>query len=1099
MSRPIPQSKHVLHAVCLTFLMAFASNGHAETVAQHETFIVGFSDTPLVTYDGEIRSIPAPPRKGEGRGRIDVSSPEAKAYVNVLRGRQADKVAGMGKALGRQVQPLHSMQHAFNGVIVEMTLEEASALRDQPGVVLVEPYQEFELGTDTGPQRIGAPEVWRNGTGLPPGLTAGPSIPGGHGAKSSVKGKAPAPAKPGARGEGVVFGIVDSGINFGSPSFAEVDMDGYRHTNPLGKGNYLGTCAPGGIDEGRCNAKLIGGYDFICTLTPICEDLTLREFPGFSDENGHGSHVASTAAGNRRLATFRGNDVKISGVAPRANIIAYDACYTNAAGQGLCPNVSTLAAINQAVADGVDVINFSIGGGQFPWSEANSLAFLAASDAGVFVSASAGNSGPGAATLSNVQPWVSSVANAQHGRGVFNQLLLVTGPGTPPADLQEILLTPGASGVAQAEDFPGTTPLVVSPGIDSANDGCAAFPADTFAGAIAVIRRGTCSFSIKTNNAAASGAIAVVIANNAPGTLSPSVPGTTIPAYLASQADSNALRDFAATNPGVTAAIPVAARQFPNTPDALAALSSRGPSGFDYIKPDITGPGVDILAAYAGSAPTGSEDIVNTLSGTSMSSPHNAGAAGLLKQLHPDWTPAEIKSALMMTAAPTVLLEDESTPAGPFAGGAGRIQVDAAAKAGLVLGESTENYLAANPATGGDPSALNLPSLAQSRCIGACTFERTFRATRANQRNWDARIEGLAGFVDQPRFNLGAKGMGTLRVTIDTSAFASDGSWHFGTLVLTPRGKTNSPVLRLPIAVSVPPPEVRLSGTEVSLTLPAGVLGSTSVEVSNNGGPTLDYFIQASGFATRGVLDQPRGAVLSGTRSAFIASLGIGLYAADDFTLADTTSLTSVRTEGFTLDAAIAAGASAITWSIFPDAGGTPAGNPETSPGAAAWRYSAAPNSPGVTATADGPFNVITLNLAAAGQGLELPPGTYWLVVHTTTQTVPDSMFWFFSNTGSGYAPRTVFPASTGTNWTANPNFAGLSAQINGAVSCASPSWVTSVRPSSGSLRFGDSDTLSIRVNTAGLAPGAYSAFVCVASNDPVTPQAIVRVVLNVQ
>jgi hypothetical protein len=427
------------------------------------------------------------------------------------------------------------------------------------------------------------------------------------------------------------------------------------------------------------------------------------------------------------------------------------------------------------------------------------------------------------------------------------------------------------------------------------------------------------------------------------------------------------------------------------------------------------------------------------------------------------------------------------------------MQVDAAAKAGLVLGESTENYLAADPAIGGDPSALNLASMAQSRCIGACTFERTFRATRANQRNWDAHIEGLSGSVDQPQFNLGSNGMGTLRVTIDTSAFASDGSWHFGTLVLTPRGKSDSPVLRLPIAVSVPAPEVQLSATEVSVTLPAGASGEASVDVSNNGGPTLDYFIQASGFATRGVLDQPRGAVVSGTRSAFISSLGVGLYAADDFTLADTTSLTSVRTEGFTQGVAIAAGASAITWSIFPDAGGTPAGNPETSPGAAVWRYSAAPNSPGVTTTASGAFNVITLNLAAAGLALELPPGTYWLVVHTTTETVPNSMFWFFSNAGSGNAPRTVFPASTGPNWAPNASFAGLAVQMNGGVSCASPSWVTRVTPSSGSLGFGDSDTLSIRVNTAGLAPGVYSAFVCVASNDPVTPQATVRVVLNVQ
>jgi subtilisin family serine protease len=583
--------------------------------------------------------------------------------------------------------------------------------------------------------------------------------------------------------------------------FAEVDLDGYRHANPLGAGNYLGTCAPGAIDEGRCNAKLIGGYDFVCTLTTLCTPpSTAREFPGFSDENGHGSHTASTAAGNKRKATFRGNDFEISGVAPRGNIIAYNACYTSAAGQGLCPNVSTLASINQAVADGVDVINYSISGGTLPWSQANSLAFLAASDAGVFVSASAGNSGPGAATLGHLEPWVATVAAAEHGRGGINQVMQVTGPGTPPAALQNVVLSPGANGVAQVADIPGTTALIVSPQLDSGSDGCAAYAAGQFAGAIAVVRRGACAFSIKVNNASAAGAIAVVIANNAAGTLVPSVPGTTVPAYAVLQSDGNALRDFAAANAGATAAIPVAAKIFANTPDALAAFSSRGPATFELLKPDITGPGVLILAAYAGSAPTGFEEIVNTISGTSMSSPHNAGAGGLMRQLYPSWTPSEIKSALMMTAAQTVLLEDGVTPANPFAAGSGRIQLDQAAKAGLVLNETTENYLAANPATGGDPSALNLPNVARFDCVDSCSFERTFRATRANQRNWDAHLEGLAGSVDRPQFNLGPSGVGTLGVTIDTTGLPA-GTWQFGTLVLTPRGNNDSPVLRLPIAV----------------------------------------------------------------------------------------------------------------------------------------------------------------------------------------------------------------------------------------------------------------------------------------------------------
>lgn len=1095
MSNRLLRSGRALGVACLVLGASFVNAAPAVEATQStkQIFIVGFKEAPLAAYRGGLANLPAPQRSATNRGRIEVSSPAAQAYVKALRGMQSRNMARIDRTLGRHVEPRLSMQHAFNGVIVQLTVAEAAALQVDPNVRLIEPYREYRLDTDVGPRFIGAKKVWEDGADLPNGLRSRPlaSRDGDNEDEDDDDDDG-----HGARGEGVIFGSVDSGINYGSPSFSEVDMDGYRHTNPLGDGNYLGTCAPGGIDEGHCNAKLIGGYDFICTLTTLCSDPAALEFPGFSDDNGHGSHTASTAAGNKRMATFRGVQRKISGVAPRGNIIAYDVCYTRVSdGAGLCPNVSTLAGINQAVADGVDVINFSISGGEQPWDEANSLAFLAASDAGIFVSASAGNSGPGAGTLGHVEPWVASVAAAQHGRGGFDQVLNITGPVPPPASLAQPVLTPGSNGVPQIADIPGTTPLVVSPGISSANDGCAAFAAGQFAGAIAVVRRGTCSFSIKANNATTAGAIAVVIANNAAGALTPSVPGTTIPVFATSQTTGNDLRDFAAANPGVTAGIALAATIFPNTPDALASFSSRGPSGFDLLKPDITGPGVLILAAVSGAAPTGSEDAVALLSGTSMSSPHNAGAAGLLRQLYPSWTPAEIKSAMMMTAAQTVLKEDQVTPADPFAAGAGRIQVDRAARAGLVMSETTANYLAANPATGGDPSSLNLPSMAQERCIGSCTFSRTFRATRANQRNWDVKVVGLKGSVDRPKFNLGSSGIGTLRVTIDTRSLPSDGSWHFGTLVLEARGNGNgdSPTLRLPIAVAVPAPEIALSADAVALSLAAGASGQTTVDVSNVGGPTLNFNVANSGTAGRSIINAPRGAVNNGTRSGFISSLGFGLYASDDFTLTDSTSLTMLLAEGFTQGSVVTTGASAITWSVYPDNGGQPAGDPETNPGAALWSYTSAPNGPGV-GTAN---NIISLNLPAAGQNVTLPPGTYWLVVHSTTTTVANNWIWFFSNTGSGNPAHTVFPASSGPVWAPNTGFAGLAFQMDGTVPCGA-SWITSVTPASGALGFNQSNTLTIHVDSTGLAAGAHSAFVCVQSNDPATPQATVRVALTV-
>ncbi|MGH8082390.1 MAG: S8 family serine peptidase, partial [Lysobacter sp.] len=361
---------------------------------QTSRYIVLYKEAPLSTYHGEVAGLPAPQRlagaqnansasaaKSTGDGRVDVRSAQARNYVQHLDRVQRDHESGIRALLGRPLNIERRMQHAVNGVVTRMSQNEAARIAKLPGVELVEEYREYPLATDVGPQLIGAPALW-------------------HAAPVNY------------RGEGVVVGVLDTGINFGSPAFAAVDDTGYHHVNPNGSGNYLGTCAPGGADEGRCNDKLIGGYDFVCGPPGnTCGVPGIREEPGFGDTNGHGSHTASTAAGNAWTANFKGRDIRISGVAPHANIIAYDICYTNiATGQGSCPNTSAVAAVDQAIADGVDVINYSIGGGASPWGESVSLAFLNASDAGIFIAAAAGNSGPGASTMGHQEPWTSTTA-----------------------------------------------------------------------------------------------------------------------------------------------------------------------------------------------------------------------------------------------------------------------------------------------------------------------------------------------------------------------------------------------------------------------------------------------------------------------------------------------------------------------------------------------------------------------------------------------------------------------------------------------------------------------------------------------------------------
>lgn len=1054
---------------------AFAGNVREENQG---TYIVVFKEPALASYKGNLSGLPQPERYRDEQGtmRLDTEGRNSERYVDYLETRQAQMEARMSTMVGRDITPRHTMQHALNGMVVDLTESEARAMRMMSDVRLVEAYREFPLDTDAGPALIGAPAVWDG------------SNPG-----------APGPYK----GEGVVVGIIDTGINFGSPSFAAVGpVDGYVHSNPLGSGNYLGTCAPGGVDEGRCNDKLIGGYDFVCGA-PVnaCTNAGLREEPGFGDTNSHGSHTAGTSAGNVRDVIYSGNTLRISGVAPHANVIAYDTCYTIlSTGQGSCPNVSTAAAVDQAVADGVvDVLNFSIGGGTSPWSDATSLAFLNAVDAGIFVAASAGNSGPGPNTLGHQQPWVSTTAAAQHGRGGFGIAMSVTGPAPVPADLAPIIVNQGTGGVAFSATIPGTTPLRISAGIDTASDGCAAFPANTFAGAIAVVRRGTCSFSIKADNAAAAGAVAVVIANNAAGIIIPSVPGTTVPVFSVTQAEGDALRNFGQANPSTaTAQVTFPAMPLPNTPDALAAFSSRGPAGtFNIMKPDITAPGVQVLAAVSGTTLTGSEDAVDLLSGTSMASPHQAGAVALIRQARPTWTPPEIKSALAMTAVQTVYLEDQVTLANPFARGSGRVQVDRAINAGLVLNETLANYQAANPATGGDPTALNQPNLYNRSCYPTCVFYRTFRNTGATSTSWRVQLQGLSGSVSPI---ITVPGNGTLRVkfTIYGYTLPANGSTAFGNVVLTPAIGT-APVLRLPVGVAVQPPVATLPAS-LSLSLATNAAGSVYFPVSNTGGSNLTYSFTNSGTAAQRLIDANSQGVASGFRSTTYtdpATAGSqAQYAADDFVIEQNTQITTLYSQGFVVSGtALTSAATNLTFSIYPDAGGLPAGNPQTNPAAAVWTYTTTPIGAGVTTVGS---SDIQLDLVAAGQNVNLPPGRYWLLINTRG-TFANRFAWYGSNTASGnagFASLTVATNGTG-NWVANPSFPGLTMRIVGNVPCGAP-WISGTYAASGTLARGASVQAMTVVYGTGLAPGNYAGNVCVTTNDPVTPSLAMRLNLTV-
>ena len=770
--------------------------------AREATVLPGLYIVQLV--DPPAAQNPSLPQQQQKGGRADLRSAPATEYADQLRLRQQQLLESVSQRFGgASALMLESYQYAFNGFVGRLSADGLEYLRKHPSVRNIEPVTVLPLDTDSGPSFIGADAIWSG------------SATGGA---------------PGTSGEGVVIGIIDSGVNWESPSFADVGGDAYDHSNPLGSGNYLGICAtqPADADVGpNCNDKVIGAYaksfDFVqqvnfeCAnpddpgnelgLTPAtCASIAvpLVDFPNAQDENGHGSHTASTSGGNVTAINYRGNPLTVSGVAPHANLVIYDTCHTNSNSQGSCFNFATLGAIEQAVVDGVvDVINYSIGGGSNPWAEANSQAFLAAADSGIFVAASAGNSGPGPATTGHREPWVATSAASSHTRAAINYMYSANGAVLPPAGVTNQTMFLGSVGGPHDEDFDDEA-VVISPDLDTAanpptflGDGCAPYPADTFLDAVAVVRRGGCAFADKATNAVNAGAIGVIVANNTTGNIAPGVsPTVAVPVFGITQAQGNALRDYV-NDPGnggaATIDIPLGAPLLATQGDVIAGFSSRGPSPFEAMKPDITNPGVNILAAYVGGSgsPSQASDpgAYEQISGTSMSSPHTAGSAALVRAVHPDWSPSEIKSALMLTAKRSgITKEDGLTTADPFDRGAGRVNLAVAAETGLVMDEQTLDYFGADPSSGGDPSTLNLASLQSNSCVGTCSWTRTFRSVASVPITYNASFQGAAGVdvsVTPSTFTIAPGHSVTLEFEADVTA-ATPGEYHFGDVVIAP-------------------------------------------------------------------------------------------------------------------------------------------------------------------------------------------------------------------------------------------------------------------------------------------------------------------------
>ncbi|MFG1760135.1 S8 family serine peptidase [Micromonospora echinofusca] len=739
-------------------------------------------------------------------GRIDARSAASTSYAQELARQQDTLVDEMEAVLGRPVRVAHTYRNVVNGLAVEVSADEAAHLSGLPGVGAVVPDEVLELTTDTSNALIQSPAVWE-------GRTA---------------------ENVGTRGEGAIVGVLDSGINPDHPSFAAVDGDGYRHTNPYGAGRYVGVCAPTHPQhKAICNDKLIGAWSMVGTDA--------------RDDNGHGSHTASTAAGNRHEATMTvgtsTHKVTVSGVAPRANVISYKVCMAIG-----CLSSATIAAVDQAIADGVDVLNYSISGRDDPWKDLVDQAFLEAYSAGIFVAASAGNSGPGASTVAKTAPWNMSVAAVSHERVIAHRLD-VTGPTPVPAALTGIAAVIGEN----SPNPPIEGEIRYSGAVDANNvQACVPFPAAAFSGKVALLPRGGCDFSVKVKNATAAGATGVVVHNqhSGPPITMGALAGTTIPAVMVSLADGQRLRDHAAATDG-----PVTVRVDPGSEvlrngdwtDVVADFSSRGPSKFDMLAPTVAAPGRNILAATMASKDTSATYAF--MQGTSMSSPHVAGAGALLAALHPDWSPARIRSALAVTAdRDGVVKEDGRTPADAFDMGSGRINLAQAARTGIVLDETAANFVAANPDAGGDPQTLNLPAVVEHHCLRVCTFTRTVSSVAKVAATYQVTPQAPTGAritVAPAQFTLAPGASQELTITLDVTGTARK-NWLFGAIDLTTDARhapDGQPIAQahFPVAVLPAAPDLTVDRTELSSSMDVAQNESHTVEVGNAGGAELTW------------------------------------------------------------------------------------------------------------------------------------------------------------------------------------------------------------------------------------------------------------------